>query len=136
MILDSPGLLSELSTPTDDEPPAHFPPDGLDLLATGFCFYIPSSKSAHVGLITLFVFLFAAFYSPGESSVPLTRSTEASSPIKRLDGLCRCDELVLVYRAFVDLPEVVGCLYSHRCLRVLRVSPFDRVVSEHFLMAM
>ena len=46
------------------------------LLAAGLCFYIPSSKSVHVGLITLFVFLFGAFYSPGEGPVPFTYSAE------------------------------------------------------------
>lgn len=46
------------------------------LLAAGFCFYIPSSSSAHLGLIAFFIFLFAAFYSPGEGPVPFTYSAE------------------------------------------------------------
>lgn len=47
------------------------------LLAAGLCFYIPDSSPAHLGLITLFMFLFAAFYSPGEGPVPFTYSAEA-----------------------------------------------------------
>jgi hypothetical protein len=46
------------------------------LLAAGFCFYIPASSSAHLGLIALFIFMFAAFYSPGEGPVPFTYSAE------------------------------------------------------------
>ena len=53
-----------------------FPQMAWTLLAAGFCFYVPSSNSAHVGLIALFVFLFAAFYSPGEGPVPFTYSAE------------------------------------------------------------
>lgn len=40
------------------------------------CFFIPDSSSAHLGLIALFIFLFAAFYSPGEGPVPFTYSAE------------------------------------------------------------
>jgi Sugar (and other) transporter len=48
------------------------------LLGAGFSFYIPSSGTgnAHLGVIAFFVFLFAAFYSPGEGPVPYTYSAE------------------------------------------------------------
>ena len=46
------------------------------LLAAGLSNLIPSSSPAHLGLIALFVFLFAAFYSPGEGPVPFTYSAE------------------------------------------------------------
>lgn len=36
------------------------------LLAAGFCFYIPNDNKAHLGLVAFFIYLFAAFYSPGE----------------------------------------------------------------------
>ena len=103
------------------------------LLAAGFCFYIPSSSSAYVGLIALFIFLFGAFYSPGKGPMPLTYSAEVfPSPTGGRYGLRRRDELVLGCRAFVDLPEVVGCFHPHRCLWLLCVSPFDCFVSERF----
>lgn len=46
------------------------------LLAAGLCNLIPKSSSAHLGLIALFVYLFDAFYSPGEGPVPFTYSAE------------------------------------------------------------
>ncbi|KAK3081242.1 hypothetical protein LTS18_008742 [Coniosporium uncinatum] len=54
-----------------------FPQMAWTLLACGLCFLIPESSRAHLGLIALFVFLFAAFYSPGEGPVPFTYSAEA-----------------------------------------------------------
>jgi hypothetical protein len=46
------------------------------LLAAGFCFWIPFDSKAHLAMIAFFVFLFAAFYSPGEGPVPFTYSAE------------------------------------------------------------
>ncbi|TEB24574.1 hypothetical protein FA13DRAFT_1305986 [Coprinellus micaceus] len=53
-----------------------FPNMAWTLLAAGFCFYIPEGNSARVPLIAFFVFLFAAFYSPGEGPVPFPYSAE------------------------------------------------------------
>lgn len=53
-----------------------FPNMCWTLLAAGFCFWIPASSSAHLGLIALFIYLFDAFYSPGEGPVPYTYSAE------------------------------------------------------------
>lgn len=53
-----------------------FPNMCWTLLAAGMSFYIPQSSSAHLGLIALFVYLFDAFYSPGEGPVPFTYSAE------------------------------------------------------------
>ena len=53
-----------------------FPQMAWTLLAAGFCFLIPKESDAHLGLVALFVFLFAAFYSPGEGPVPFTYSAE------------------------------------------------------------
>ena len=46
------------------------------LLAAGFCFYIPNDSKAHLGMVAFFIYLFAAFYSPGEGPVPFTYSAE------------------------------------------------------------
>lgn len=46
------------------------------LLAAGFCTYIPESSRAHLGMVAFFVYVFAAFYSPGEGPVPFTYSAE------------------------------------------------------------
>jgi predicted MFS family arabinose efflux permease len=46
------------------------------LLAAGLCFLIPTENKAHLGLVALFIYLFDAFYSPGEGPVPFTYSAE------------------------------------------------------------
>ncbi|KXN90183.1 Putative polyol transporter 1 [Leucoagaricus sp. SymC.cos] len=53
-----------------------FPNMAWTLLAAGFCFFISPSNSARIPLIALFIFIFAAFYSPGEGPVPFTYSAE------------------------------------------------------------
>ncbi|KAK0457042.1 uncharacterized protein EV420DRAFT_1480918 [Desarmillaria tabescens] len=53
-----------------------FPNMAWTLLAAGLCFLIPDGSSAKVPLIALFIFIFAAFYSPGEGPVPYTYSAE------------------------------------------------------------
>lgn len=53
-----------------------FPQMFWTLLTAGFCFWIPSTSRAHLGLIAFFVYLFDAFYSPGEGPVPFTYSAE------------------------------------------------------------
>ncbi|KAF9458096.1 hypothetical protein BDZ94DRAFT_150646 [Collybia nuda] len=53
-----------------------FPNMAWTLLASGFCFYIPEGSPARVPMIAFFVFIFAAFYSPGEGPVPFTYSAE------------------------------------------------------------
>ncbi|KGO68786.1 General substrate transporter [Penicillium italicum] len=53
-----------------------FPQMCWTILAAGFCFWIPTSSNAHIGLIAFFVYLFDAFYSPGEGPVPFTYSAE------------------------------------------------------------
>lgn len=53
-----------------------FPNMFWTLLAAGFSYYIPKENTAHLGLIAFFVYLFGAFYSPGEGPVPFTYSAE------------------------------------------------------------
>ncbi|KAF1943665.1 sugar transporter-like protein [Clathrospora elynae] len=53
-----------------------FPQMAWTLLAAGLCYLIPQSSSAHIGLVALFVYLFGAWYSPGEGPVPFTYSAE------------------------------------------------------------
>ncbi|KAI9836230.1 MAG: hypothetical protein M1819_001567 [Sarea resinae] len=53
-----------------------FPQMAWTLLGAGFSFWIPTSSNAHLGMIAFFIFLFAAFYSPGEGPVPFTYSAE------------------------------------------------------------
>ncbi|KAF1996419.1 MFS transporter [Amniculicola lignicola CBS 123094] len=53
-----------------------FPNMCWTLLAAGMCYWIPKDSDAHLGLIAFFVYLFCAFYSPGEGPVPFTYSAE------------------------------------------------------------
>ncbi|WPH01798.1 MFS transporter [Acrodontium crateriforme] len=53
-----------------------FPNMAWTLLTAGLCFLITPTSQAHLGLVSLFIFLFAAFYSPGEGPVPFTYSAE------------------------------------------------------------
>ena len=57
-----------------------FPQMFWTLLAAGMCFFIPASNgtgsNAQLGAVALFIYLFDAFYSPGEGPVPFTYSAE------------------------------------------------------------
>jgi len=53
-----------------------FPNMGWTLLAAGMCYFIPSSSRAHLGMVTFFIYVYDAFYSPGEGPVPFTYSAE------------------------------------------------------------
>ena len=126
-----------------------FPQMAWTLLAAGMCFYIPEDSSAHLGMIALFIFLFAAFYSPGEGPVPFTYSAEVfplSHRGKSYRGRSRCvltgrnrgwnglgcgDVLVLGSCAFHHFPTHVGCYVTSRCLWLLRVSLFSPAFKLH-----
>ncbi|KAF2119071.1 hypothetical protein BDV96DRAFT_370210 [Lophiotrema nucula] len=64
-----------------------FPQMAWTLLAAGFCFYIPEDSTAHLALIALFIYIFAAFYSPGEGPVPFTYSAEVFALSHREVGM-------------------------------------------------
>lgn len=49
----------------------------LCLFGAAFSFYIPEEKTAHIGLIAFFLFVFAALYSPGLGPIPFTIASEA-----------------------------------------------------------
>jgi len=53
-----------------------FPNMCWSLLAAGMCYFIPQSSRAHLGLVTFFIYIYDAFYSPGEGPVPFTYSAE------------------------------------------------------------
>ncbi|MCJ1411395.1 hypothetical protein MMC19_005484 [Ptychographa xylographoides] len=80
-----------------------FPQMAWTLLAAGFCFYIPSDSTAHIGLIAFFVFLFAAFYSPGEGPVPFTYSAEVFPLSHREVGMSWAVATCLFYAAVLSI---------------------------------
>ncbi|PWN47406.1 sugar transporter [Violaceomyces palustris] len=64
-----------------------FPQMAWTLLAAGLCFLIPGTGKARLGLIAFFVYLFSAFYSPGEGPVPFTYSAEVFPLAQREQGM-------------------------------------------------
>jgi sugar porter (SP) family MFS transporter len=53
-----------------------FPNMAWTLLTAGLCFLLPDGSTKQLACVALFVYLFAAFYSPGEGPVPFTYSAE------------------------------------------------------------
>lgn len=53
-----------------------FPNMAWSLLAAGLSLLISQHSQAHTAFVAVFVFIFAAFYSPGEGPVPFTYSAE------------------------------------------------------------
>jgi MFS family permease len=54
-----------------------FPNMCWTLLAAGMCFFIPAGNgNSQLGAVSFFIYLFDAFYSPGEGPVPFTYSAE------------------------------------------------------------
>ncbi|KFY55622.1 hypothetical protein V496_06944 [Pseudogymnoascus sp. VKM F-4515 (FW-2607)] len=53
-----------------------FPNMSWTLLAAGMAYFIPQDQTAHLGVVLFFVYLYDAFYSPGEGPVPFTYSAE------------------------------------------------------------
>ncbi|KAL8773575.1 MAG: hypothetical protein Q9209_001680 [Squamulea sp. 1 TL-2023] len=80
-----------------------FPHMAWTLLGAGFCFYIPNDSPAHLGMITLFVYLFAAFYSPGEGPVPFTYSAEAFPLFHREVGMSLAVSINLFWAAVLTV---------------------------------
>ncbi|CAN6672306.1 myo-inositol transporter 2 [Trichomonascus vanleenenianus] len=67
-----------------------FPNMTWSLLAAGFSFFIPKDNPARLGVIAFFIYLFTAFYSPGEGPVPFTYSAEIFPLSHRELGMCWC----------------------------------------------
>ncbi|KAL2412300.1 Polyol transporter 5 [Exophiala dermatitidis] len=80
-----------------------FPQMAWTLLAAGLCYLIPESSSAHLGLVALFIYLFAAFYSPGEGPVPFTYSAEVFPLSHREVGMAWAVATCLFWAAVLSI---------------------------------
>ncbi|KAH6656454.1 hypothetical protein BKA67DRAFT_654791 [Truncatella angustata] len=99
-----------------------FPNMAWTLLAAGLCTLIPGSGGAHLGLVALFIYLFAAFYSPGEGPVPFTYSAEVFPLSHREVGMSWAVSTCLFWAAVLSITfpkiladlDVIGafCLYA------------------------
>ncbi|KAI4092715.1 MAG: hypothetical protein LQ339_007850 [Xanthoria mediterranea] len=80
-----------------------FPQMAWTLLAAGLCFIIPEENRAHLGMIAFFIFLFAAFYSPGEGPVPFTYSAEVFPLSHREVGMSWAVATCLFWAAMLSI---------------------------------
>lgn len=80
-----------------------FPQMAWTLLAAGLCFLIPEGNKAHLGMIAFFIFLFAAFYSPGEGPVPFTYSAEVFPLSHREVGMAWAVATCLFWAAVLSI---------------------------------
>jgi sugar porter (SP) family MFS transporter len=79
-----------------------FPQMTWTLLAAGLCTLVPSN-SVRTGLVALFVYLFAAFYSPGEGPVPFTYSAEVFPLSHREVGMSFAVATCLFWAAILSI---------------------------------
>jgi hypothetical protein len=95
------------------------------LLAAGLCFLIPEDRgTVRIGMIALFIYIFAAWYSPGEGPVPFTYSAEVFPLSHREVGMAWAVTVCLGFAAVlsISLPrmlDVMGaigvfCFVSYR----------------------
>ncbi|OAQ67873.1 sugar porter (SP) family MFS transporter [Pochonia chlamydosporia 170] len=92
-----------------------FPQMFWTLLAAGLCTLIDpngSMANARTGLVCLFVFLFGAFYSPGEGPVPYTYSAEVYPLSHRETGMSFAVATCLFFAAVLGItfPFLLGRL--------------------------
>lgn len=81
-----------------------FPQMAWTLLAAGLCFLIPGeTNKARIGLVALFVYIFAAFYSPGEGPVPFTYSAEVFPLAQREQGMAWAVTMCLGWAAVLSI---------------------------------
>ena len=93
-----------------------FPQMTWTLLAAGLCNLIPNKEvtgnNAKLGCVALFVYLFAAFYSPGEGPVPFTYSAEVFPLSHREVGMSWAVATCLFYAAVlsISLPAMLSAM--------------------------
>ncbi|KAF8160959.1 hypothetical protein B0H34DRAFT_781615 [Crassisporium funariophilum] len=89
-----------------------FPNMAWTLLAAGFCFLIPAANHARIPLVAFFIFVFAAFYSPGEGPVPFTYSAEVFPLTHREMGMSWAVATCLFWASVLSLtfPRLLAAL--------------------------
>lgn len=103
-----------------------FPQMTWTLLGAAFSHYI-KGKAAHLGMVAFFVYLFAAFYSPGEGPVPFTYSAEVFPLSHREVGMAFAVATCLFWAAVLGITfplmlgkfGVMGCFAFYAALNVL-----------------
>jgi sugar porter (SP) family MFS transporter len=80
-----------------------FPNMSWTLAAAGLCTLIPGKGGAHLGLVAFFIYVFAAFYSPGEGPVPYAYSAEVFPLSHRELGMAFAVATCLFWAAGVSI---------------------------------
>lgn len=80
-----------------------FPQMAWSLGAAGLCTLIPGQDGLHLGMVAFFIYLFAAFYSPGEGPVPFTYSAEVFPLSHREIGMAWSVATCLGWAAVVSI---------------------------------
>jgi len=90
-----------------------FPNMAWSLLTAGLCTLIPESSKSRLGLVALFVYIFAAFYSPGEGPVPFTYSAEVFPLSHREVGMSWAVATNMFFSGVLGicLPALVGAAH-------------------------
>ncbi|RKU43865.1 hypothetical protein DL546_004319 [Coniochaeta pulveracea] len=89
-----------------------FPNMAWSLLLAGLCTLIPGKGGVHLGLVALFVYIFCAFYSPGEGPVPFTYSAEVFPLSHREVGMGWAVATCLFWAAVLSItfPKILASL--------------------------
>ncbi|KAI2626823.1 sugar transporter-domain-containing protein [Xylaria nigripes] len=89
-----------------------FPNMAWSLLAAGLFNLLPHESTAHVALVAVFIYIFAAFYSPGEGPVPFAYSAEVYPLSHREVGMAFAVATNLFWAAVLGItfPKILSSL--------------------------
>ncbi|KAM7199603.1 Sugar transporter domain containing protein [Rhypophila sp. PSN 637] len=90
-----------------------FPNMAWSLLAAGLCTLIPGTGQGRLAAVALFVYIFGAFYSPGEGPVPYAYSAEVFPLSHREVGMAFSVATCLFFAAVlsITLPAILASLH-------------------------
>jgi Sugar (and other) transporter len=88
------------------------------LLAVGLCSLVSNENKAHLVLMALFIYIFSAFYSPGEGPVPFTYSAEVFPLSHREVGMGWAVAINLFWAAVlgITLPNMIDAMGIVVCI--------------------
>jgi MFS family permease len=107
-----------------------FPNMAWSLLAAGLFNLLPEKSTAHVALVAVFIYIFAAFYSPGEGPVPFAYSAEVFPLSHREVGMAFAVATNLFWAAVLGItfPKILSSLgvvvsapFQFAALKFLRI---------------
>lgn len=116
-----------------------FPNMAWSLLAAGLFNLLPEKSTAHVALVAVFIYIFAAFYSPGEGPVPFAYSAEVFPLSHREVGMAFAVATNLFWAAVLGItfPRILSSLgvvvsYSLSILPIVVIVIVERSCDYRF----